>query len=351
MVQEDQEVDLESQGSQSELAAAGTALPSVGKKSRPRRARPASLGVTRRPTEGSGSKRGQATAQELTPPGSATAGNGTRPGSTAKSVSTAAPTANQDATLLAATIARTLSKDPRVRSKLEQLQRELFHRDRQGKAEKNDKALEDLGMEDEKKRKEQLQLLEKYFQALRPNPNLAQRMMERFMATLAPFVEQQIQQEVTRAEMQEELEEYRQEQKRLQEKELRWKMAKFLQGRQQANDILNFVVEKEAYDSDEEFNIFDQAALGLSLDEVRTRLTKDFKKKLSATTQRLASPAVKKKVEYLLDANAQQHRVSGSPSKQMEKPVFVPSPKSPAELARQNFDRSVGANYFDDQLK
>ena len=58
-----------------------------------------------------------------------------------------------------------------------------------------------------------------------------------------PTLTQQTRDEVTREEMKEELTEYRQEQRQLQEKELRWKLAKFLHGRQQANDILNLVAD------------------------------------------------------------------------------------------------------------
>ena len=37
-------------------------------------------------------------------------------------------------------------------------------------------------------------------------------------------------------------------------------MATFLQERQQENDVINYVIDKEANESDEDYNYFDQLA-------------------------------------------------------------------------------------------
>lgn len=81
------------------------------------------------------------------------------------------------------------------------------------------------------------------------------------------------------------------------------------------------------------------------------RLTKDFKKKLSTTAKRLASPEVKKKVGYFLDPHEELLRVAEPTSEHAIASKFVPMTTSPATLARKSFGRSVGKNYFDDQLK
>lgn len=60
--------------------------------------------------------------------------------------------------------------------------------------------------------------------------------------------------------MERERKEWEAEQEGIRGQELRVKMAKFLLERQQDNDVLNYVIEKEANDSDEDFNVFDKLA-------------------------------------------------------------------------------------------
>ena len=62
--------------------------------------------------------------------------------------------------------------------------------------------------------------------------------------------------------------------------ELQEKLKKFIQDRHQENAILEYVMEQEADDSDEEFNHFDQMASKLSEVEVTARLKRDFRNKM-----------------------------------------------------------------------
>lgn len=57
-------------------------------------------------------------------------------------------------------------------------------------------------------------------------------------------------------------------------------MAKFLLEKQQEKDILNYVIEEEAYKSQEGFNVFDQMAQGIQNDDIIGKLTSNFKEQL-----------------------------------------------------------------------
>lgn len=63
------------------------------------------------------------------------------------------------------------------------------------------------------------------------------------------------------------------------------------------------------------------------------------------------SPEVKKKVEYFLDPHEELLRAAEPAAQQAIALKLEPPTASPTALARKSFDRSVGQNYFDDQLK
>lgn len=120
-----------------------------------------------------------------------------------------------------------MPKEPRVRKKvldkLDQLERDLFGQDRQVKPEK---ILKPYNIELNQRQQDWLEQCLQY-----PRTSKFEQRKQKLMEELVPTLVQQARDEVTREEMKDELSEYRREQKQMQEKELRWKLAKFLHGR------------------------------------------------------------------------------------------------------------------------
>ena len=80
------------------------------------------------------------------------------------------------------------------------------------------------------------------------------------MKQLLPIIEARAAQERIAKEVAEEQQQYAQEQDEKRSQELRIKLENFLRERQRAQDAVNYMLDKEAADSDEDFNVFDQMA-------------------------------------------------------------------------------------------
>ena len=109
-------------------------------------------------------------------------------------------------------------------------------------------------------------------------PNkLARNLMIKLMKEVSGIIVTSITAERLGAAMQQEAKEYTREQNLNKKKELLQKMAAFLQERQQENDVINYVIDKEANESDEDYNYFDQLAQGESEERVKAQLHNTFK--------------------------------------------------------------------------
>ena len=80
-------------------------------------------------------------------------------------------------------------------------------------------------------------------------------------------------------------------------------MANFLQEKQHDNNVLNYVMQKEDYDSDEGFNYFDQIAQGIQDHETYARLKIEFTNKLKEVKKHILQEEEKMKLDTHLNIN------------------------------------------------
>ena len=127
-------------------------------------------------------------------------------------------------------------------------------------------------------------------------------------------------------------------------------MAKFLLEKQQENDILNYVIEEEAYKSQENFNVFDQMAQGISKDEIEGKLKEDFNNLLDTKRKQIEGEQVTQKVDFHMDPNLINEQLKNS-FKPPEQIKFVGSPRAAKDASIKEFTKKLGSNYYDDELQ
>lgn len=103
--------------------------------------------------------------------------------------------------------------------------------------------------------------------------------------------------------------------------------------------MLNYVIEKEANDSDEDFNVFDQMAQGIAKENIDEKLKDVFGKKLKQVKEQIISEESRKKMEYKIDKDKLHKIYDQSPQKTNHKRVkYVASPRSVLDLSQKDFN-------------
>ena len=179
-----------------------------------------------------------------------------------------------------------IDDDPRVVEMCEKIFELLMDSKPENKS-KNERALRELGFMLDK---DQLNALKDFQKSYNIVPDekkqLKNKVKIKFIRTHATnirgFVVAKIKKQDLDNLVNNEIEEFQKEQSEARSKELRIKMAKFLLEKQQENDILNYVIEEEAYKSQEGFNVFDQMAQGITDQEISGRLKHNFKELLES---------------------------------------------------------------------
>jgi hypothetical protein len=167
---------------------------------------------------------------------------------------------------------------------------------------KNDKVLKSYGIV---LNKEQRGLLAKIHNSASIKTGAGQKLVLNLQAKLMKdiilHVQRRVEQERLESRMEAERKDWDAEQDEIRTQELRVKMAKFLLERQQENDVLNYVIEKEANESDEDFNVFDQLAQEVGEERVGQKLREDFSKKLEGEKSRIVTDKKEEKIDYHID--------------------------------------------------
>lgn len=171
------------------------------------------------------------------------------------------------------------------------------------------------------------------------------------MSVVKNHVAATIEKQRLNSRMDRERKEWDAEQEGIRGQELRVKMAKFLLERQQENDVLNYVIEKEANDSDEDFNVFDQLAQKVEEDALGQKLREDFSKKLVGEKARIVTDTAEEKIGYRIDPDQLDETLKKHADQPAPRLQFVGSPRSPLERSQKDFNKQVGSNYYDDNLQ
>lgn len=151
------------------------------------------------------------------------------------------------------------------------------------------------------------------------------------MSVVKNHVAATIEKQRLNSRMDRERKEWDAEQEGIRGQELRVKMAKFLLERQQENDVLNYVIEKEANDSDEDFNVFDQLAQKVEEDALGQKLREDFSKKLVGEKARIVTDTAEEKIGYRIDPDQLDETLKKHADQPAPRLQFVGSPRSPLE--------------------
>ena len=104
-------------------------------------------------------------------------------------------------------------------------------------------------------------------------------------------------------------------------------MAHFLVDKQVENDALTYVLEKEAFDSDEDFNIFDKIAQDLSETEARIKIRDDFRTKIISIKKEMTQEEKQEKISYFIDPDPiklEQQLKQHAEFKPRQKLIFSP---------------------------
>jgi len=202
----------------------------------------------------------------------------------------------------------------------------------------------------------QVTVLEKYHAstALKSGTSfkLAQKHQKRLLREVLQQLEQLFHKKRKREEMIQEQREYEREQAALMDAQLQLSKKKFLRARQQDRAVLDFVLDREANESDEDFNVFDQRAKGLGEEQVSKLLRSTFAAKVQEVADQVAAEAgTQEKLEYFISENNLEAV--------LKKAMHVPPPRELSfkkterdelRASQQDFTKNLSTNYYDEQL-
>lgn len=100
---------------------------------------------------------------------------------------------------------------------------------------------------------------------------------------------------------------YRKEREGIQNKKLQVSMKEFVHDRRQESAVMEYILDREVNDSDDDLNIFDQLAAGVQIDAVKDKLFEDFKQKMEIVKVRMKDKEEQKRLGGYIQANSMEH--------------------------------------------
>ena len=156
--------------------------------------------------------------------------------------------------------------------------------------------------------KQQNRLLEKYHSSIALNSSTGDKMavkaQNKLMKEIAVQIEEIFKKDRIKQAMIQEKEDYWREQNQEMNERLLESIKKFKQSMLHENAVLNYVLDQEAQDSDEDFNVFDKMAGDYNDEEVKAKLLQQLRKKIDKVKKAVEDEeGTQERLEMFIDEN------------------------------------------------
>lgn len=247
--------------------------------------------------------------------------------------------------------ARQYSKDEEIRHKLVVIEKDLF------KEQQTEQQLtKHLQHHDLLLNPQQRGFLDKYHSSINlktaNSVKLAQKFQQKLLKDVHQQVEHRILKERLRKAMIEEQNAYKREQEIQTNKDLQESIQNFLMEIKKDSSIVQYVLDLEANESDEDFNIFDAKAKNIEMDDMYRVLKGFFTTKVVEAKQKIIKKEMKSKLLNMIKQNSLQALLARGESVADREPAApVPKVLNEREKKQREFERRLSKNYYDDKLK
>lgn len=200
-------------------------------------------------------------------------------------------------------LANKFTEDPEILETMQQIERDIFH------TTKTDVNVHKFGYE---LSNAQRTFLEKYHSSMAlksaTSTKLAQKLQVKLLKELVQMIEEKVGAERSRLAMIQEQKDYWIELNKEMHNKLTATIPYFEAQATHNKNVIDYVLEQEENESDEDFNVFDKIAAGYSDRDATNRISNDFLGKIQRINEKVASEAPKEqKLEQYLSMETLTH--------------------------------------------